>query len=71
MQALSTCSKQGLCSSWVIGLPTLVASLALERWALEGLGSVLAVYRLNFSVACGIFWGPEIEPVFPALQVDS
>ena len=71
MQALSTCSEQGLCSSWVVGLPALVAPLAVERWALGCLGSVFAVYRLNFSVTCGIFWGPEIELVFPALQVDS
>ena len=61
-------SEQALCSSWVIGLPTLAASLAVERWALECLGSVLAVYRLNFSVACGVIWGSEIEPVSPALQ---
>ena len=68
LQALSTCSEQGLCSSWVIGLPTLVASLAVEHWALGCLGSVFAMYRFNFSVACGVIWGSEIEPVSPALQ---
>ena len=43
IQALSTYREQGLCSSWVVGLPTLVASLAVERWALGGLGSVFVV----------------------------